>query len=80
MLSSSDATPGAQLPVRVRTYIEALVQTCAQDRAPLVFQFRVVDSQPLTVHSGVSDLATVNCATPKRMASEHARTPASHVK
>src|SRR5262245_29115763 len=34
MLSTSDAA--AQLPARVRTYIEALVQTCAQDRAPSV--------------------------------------------
>jgi predicted nucleotidyltransferase len=36
MLSTSDAASGAQLPARVQTYIEALVQTCAQDRAALV--------------------------------------------
>ena len=36
MLSTSDAASGAQLPARVQTYIEALVRTCAQDRAPLV--------------------------------------------
>jgi hypothetical protein len=36
MLSTSDAASGVQLPARVQTYIEALVQTCAQDRAPLV--------------------------------------------
>ena len=35
-LSTCDAASGAQLPVRVQTYIEALVQTCAQDRTPLV--------------------------------------------
>jgi predicted nucleotidyltransferase len=36
MLSTSDAASGSQLPARVLTYIEALVQTCMQDRAPLV--------------------------------------------
>ena len=36
MSSTCDPASGAQLPVRVQTYIEALVQTCAQDRAPLV--------------------------------------------
>jgi predicted nucleotidyltransferase len=36
MLSTSDAASGAQLPARVQTYIEALVRTCARDRAPLV--------------------------------------------
>ena len=36
MLSTSDAASGAQLPARVQAYIEVLVQTCAQDRAPLV--------------------------------------------
>ena len=36
MSSTSDAGSGAQLPARVQTYIDALVQTCAQDRAPLV--------------------------------------------
>jgi hypothetical protein len=36
MSSSSDAASGAQLPARVQTYIEALVRTCTQDRAPLV--------------------------------------------
>jgi len=35
-LSTSDAASGAPLPARVRTYIEALVRTCAQDRAQLV--------------------------------------------
>jgi predicted nucleotidyltransferase len=35
-MSTSDAVSGAQLPARVRSYIESLVQTCAQDRAPLV--------------------------------------------
>jgi predicted nucleotidyltransferase len=35
MLSDSAAS-GAHLPVRVQTYIETLVQTCAQDRAQLV--------------------------------------------
>jgi predicted nucleotidyltransferase len=34
MPSTVDAA--ARLPARVQTYIEALVQTCAQDRAPLV--------------------------------------------
>lgn len=36
MLSSSGAASGVQLPARVQAYLEALVQTCAQDRAPLV--------------------------------------------
>ena len=36
MVSTSDAVSGARLPVRVQTYIEALVQTSAQERAPLV--------------------------------------------
>jgi predicted nucleotidyltransferase len=36
MLSTSDAASGAQLPARVQSYIEALVQTWAQERAPLV--------------------------------------------
>ena len=36
MVSPSDAVSGAQLPARVQTYIEALVQTWAQDRVPLV--------------------------------------------
>jgi predicted nucleotidyltransferase len=36
MLSTSDAAAGIQLPVRVQSYIEALVQMCAQNRAPLV--------------------------------------------
>jgi predicted nucleotidyltransferase len=36
MLSTGDAAAGARLPVRVQTYIEALVQTCARDRAALV--------------------------------------------
>ena len=34
--STSGAASGVQLPARVQTYIEALVQTCAQDRSPLV--------------------------------------------
>jgi predicted nucleotidyltransferase len=34
--STSDAASGVQLPVRVQTYIEALVQTCAQDHVSLV--------------------------------------------
>jgi len=34
--STPDAASGIQLPVRVRTYLEALVQSCAKDRAPLV--------------------------------------------
>jgi predicted nucleotidyltransferase len=33
---TSDAASGVQLPVRVQTYIEALVQTCAQDHVSLV--------------------------------------------
>ena len=33
---TSDAAPGTQLPVRVQTYIEALIQTCAQDQVLLV--------------------------------------------
>src|SRR6266508_4145856 len=36
MLSTSDVASGVQLPVRVQAYIEALVQTCAHDQAPLV--------------------------------------------
>lgn len=36
LLSPLDAASVAQLPARVQTYIEALVQTCAQDRTPLV--------------------------------------------
>jgi len=36
MLSTSDAACGVQLPARVQTYIEALLQTCARDGAPLV--------------------------------------------
>src|SRR5437773_9473263 len=36
MVLTSDRPSGAPLPVRVQTYIEALVQTCAQDRVPLV--------------------------------------------
>src|SRR5712692_5355511 len=36
MLPTSNAASGAPLPTRVQTYIEALVQTCAQDRIPLV--------------------------------------------
>ncbi len=36
MLSTSDAASGVQLPASVQTYIEVLVQTCAQDGAPLV--------------------------------------------
>ena len=35
-MSAPDAAPGAQLPVRVQNYIDALVQTCAQNQAPLV--------------------------------------------
>jgi predicted nucleotidyltransferase len=34
--STPDAASGIQLPVRVQTYLEALVQTCAQDQAALV--------------------------------------------
>ena len=36
MLADSDAASAARLPARVQTYIDALVQTCAQDRALLV--------------------------------------------
>ena len=36
MLSISDAASGARLPARIQTYIDALVQTCSQDRALLV--------------------------------------------
>jgi predicted nucleotidyltransferase len=36
ILSTSDASSGAHLPARVRSYIEALVQRCAQNGAPLV--------------------------------------------
>jgi predicted nucleotidyltransferase len=36
MLFSSAAASGTQLPARVQTYIDALVETCAQDRVPLV--------------------------------------------
>src|SRR5437870_3687826 len=36
MVSIADRPSEAPLPVRVRTYVEALVQTCAQDRVPLV--------------------------------------------
>jgi predicted nucleotidyltransferase len=35
-LSTPDAASDTQLPVRVQTYLEALVQTRAQDRAPLI--------------------------------------------
>jgi len=34
--TTSDAASGAQVPIRVQTYTEALVRTCAQDRTPLV--------------------------------------------
>src|SRR5438105_3522589 len=34
--TTSDRGPGVHLPTRVQTYIEALVQTCAQDGTPLV--------------------------------------------
>ena len=33
---TSDAASGTQLPARVQNYIEALIQTCAQDHIPLV--------------------------------------------
>ena len=36
ILSTSDAGSGVQLPARIQTYLEALVQTCAQDRPSLV--------------------------------------------
>ncbi len=36
MLSTSDVASGVQRPVHVQAYIEALVQTCAHDRAPSV--------------------------------------------
>jgi predicted nucleotidyltransferase len=36
MLSTSDPATGAERPLRVQRYIEALVQTCAQTGAPLV--------------------------------------------
>src|SRR6266498_1257705 len=36
MSSTSDTASGVQLPARVQTYIEALVQTCAQDGTSLV--------------------------------------------
>ena len=36
MLSISDSASGSPLPARVQTYLDALVQTCAQDRALLV--------------------------------------------
>ena len=36
MLSLSDAVSGGRLPARIQTYIEALVQTCSQERALLV--------------------------------------------
>jgi len=36
MLSLSDAVSDARLPARIQTYIEALVQTCSQERALLV--------------------------------------------
>lgn len=36
MLVTSDAAPGIQLPARVQTYLEALVQMCAQDLPLLV--------------------------------------------
>jgi predicted nucleotidyltransferase len=35
-ISTPDAAFGIQLPVRVQTYLDALVQTCAQDQAALV--------------------------------------------
>jgi len=36
IISTSNAASGIQLPVRVQTYLDALVQTCAQDHAALV--------------------------------------------
>lgn len=36
MLSTSDAASGVQLPARVQTYLEALIQTCVRDRPLLV--------------------------------------------
>ena len=36
MSSTFNFLPGVQLPVRVQTYLEALVESCAQDRASLV--------------------------------------------
>ena len=36
IVSTPDAASGIQLPVRVQTYLDALVQTCAQDQAALV--------------------------------------------
>jgi predicted nucleotidyltransferase len=36
MASTSAVASGVQLPARVQTYLEALVQTCARDQAPLV--------------------------------------------
>ena len=35
-LSPSNLASGVQLPARVQSYIEALVQKCAQDQASLV--------------------------------------------
>ena len=36
IMSTPNAACGTQLPVRVQTYLEALVQTCAQDQAALL--------------------------------------------
>ena len=36
MFATGDPASGARFPVRVQTYIDALVQTCAHERAALV--------------------------------------------
>src|SRR2546426_4218602 len=59
MVSISDRPSEAPLPVRVRTYIEALVQTCAQDGSPLVSVVLFGSAAKGGFSGGVSDVDVI---------------------
>jgi hypothetical protein len=85
MLSTSDAASGVQLPARVQTYLEALVQTCAQDRVPLVSVVLFGSSAKGGFSGDVSDVDLIivvpddaSRATRRRLGQDVARLEAFH--
>ncbi len=85
MLSTSDMAPGVQLPALVQTYIEALVQTCAQDLVPLVSVVLFGSSAKGGFSWGVSDVDVIivvsdhaSRSTRRRLAEEVTRLETLH--
>src|SRR5262245_1861691 len=83
--STSAPASGAQLPARVLTYIEALVQTCTQDGVPLVSMVMFGSAANGDFSKDVSDVDLivvvsdeVACAKRRRLVEDIARLETLH--